>query len=83
MDKIAGYNTDDHELIIMVGFDDCIIGVIEKGCHPPCVCYDREKVISKLATTMSREEAEEFHYFNQAAGFYGESTPCFLDFHDI
>jgi len=47
------------------------------------VCYDREKVISKLATDMSREEAEEWHYFNQAAGFYGESTPCFLDLHEI
>ena len=42
MKTIAGYNTDDHELIIMVGFDDCIIGVVEQSGQPPCVCYDRE-----------------------------------------
>lgn len=80
MKEIAGYSTDDHDLIMMDGYDDCIVGVVERCGYPPLVCYDREKVISKLAKDMSREDAEAWHYFNQARACWGEFAPMFLDY---
>ena len=79
MNNIAGYSTDEHDFIIMDGYNDCIVGVVDRCGSPPMVCYDREKVISKLAEDMTREDAEEFHYFNQAGAYWGENTPVFLD----
>ena len=63
------------DMLVMNGFDDCIVGVVDD-----CFCYSREKVIEKLMTQgMDRQEAIEFHYFNQAGAGMGEGTPVYLD----
>lgn len=66
------------ELLTMDGFDDCIIGVVERFDQLPIVCYDYEKVIAQLMTTMTREEAVEYYAFNQLGAGMGDLTPCFL-----
>jgi len=72
--------TDLHgPLLRMDGFDDCVCGVVYRfGCSP-VLCYDHEKVLAKLMQQgMSREDAEEFHEFNQLGAYHGELTPAFL-----
>lgn len=69
----------DHDWLVMNGYDDCIIGVVEQYGRPPIVCYDKPKVLAKLVSDgMSEEEAEEFWSFNQIGAYMGENTPCFL-----
>lgn len=67
------------EYQLMDGFDDCIAGVSSRFGQVPVVCYDRNKVIKKLMDQgMTWEEAEEFHEFNQAGAWTGETTPAFI-----
>ena len=75
----AGFDPDEHQLLRMDGFDNCILGVVERYGEPPIVCYDRDLVIRQLENNgMSNEEAEEFFQFNQIGAWMGENTPCFL-----
>lgn len=72
------------ELMVMNGYDDCIVGVVEAFGGKFSVLYDRSKVIDKLmADGMSFEEATEFHEFNQIGAYVGEHTPLFLDRIDV
>jgi len=70
---------DEEELLKMDGYDDCIVGIVERFGQPEIVCYDKEKVLLKLeADGMTREEAEEWFYFNQIGAWVGDQTPCFI-----
>jgi len=67
------------DILLMDGFDDCVVGVVEQFGRPPIVCYDREKVIRKMFNDgMTYEEAEEFFEYNQIGAWVGDRTPCFL-----
>jgi hypothetical protein len=70
---------DDGGPLCMDGYDNCIIGIVDRFGQPPIICYDRAKVIEKLmADGMTEEEAEEFWSFNQIGAWMGPRTPCFL-----
>tara|TARA_R100001163_G_scaffold43706_1_gene32978 strand:- start:195 stop:404 length:210 start_codon:yes stop_codon:yes gene_type:complete len=65
----------------MTGFDDCVVGLLERfGVDVPVVVYDREKVIQKLMDNgiETYEEAEEFYHYNQLGAWVGDGTPAFL-----
>lgn len=66
-------------LLVMDGFDDCIVGI----CHrfgDTFVVYDQRKVIAKLmADGMREDEATEFHNFNQLGAWHGDHTPGFIE----
>jgi len=67
--------------LVMDGFDDCIVGFLERfGLPEPIVVYDRERVIRKLMDNgiETYEEAEEFYNFNQLGSWLGDGTPAFL-----
>jgi len=67
------------DILLMDGYDDCVVGVVEQFGRPPIVCYDRDKVIHKMvADGMTHEEAEEFFEYNQIGAWVGDRTPCFL-----
>jgi len=72
--------SDSYEgLLTMDGYDECIVGVMERFGMEPVVCYDKEKVLQSLENQgMDRDEAEEWFYFNQIGAWFGEMTPCFL-----
>ena len=71
------------DMLVMDGYDDCIVGVVERFGQPPIVCYDRDKVIkAHMKDGMDYEEAEEFFEFNQIGAWLGESTPCFITMTD-
>lgn len=70
-------------MLVMDGYDDCIVGIVERFGQPPIVCYDRDKVIkAHMKEGMDYEEAEEFFEFNQIGAWLGESTPCFITMTD-
>jgi len=69
----------DPDLLLMDGFDDCIIGICESFGSVPVVAYDYDKVLANLqASGMTYEEAVEYHEFNQSGAYVGEGTPVFI-----
>lgn len=66
-------------LVFADGYDDCIIGVVERAGLPATVCYSRSGIIKKLiGDGMSEDEAEEFFEYNISCAYVGEETPCFF-----
>jgi hypothetical protein len=69
----------DPDLLLMDGFDDCIIGICEAFGSVPVVAYDYDRVLANLqASGMTYEEAVEYHEFNQVGAYVGERTPVFI-----
>jgi hypothetical protein len=69
----------DPDLLLMDGFDDCIIGICESFGSVPVVAYDYDRVLANLqASGMTYEEAVEYHEFNQVGAYVGERTPVFI-----
>ena len=72
---IAEINED---MLFADGFDDAIIGYIERAGTPSIACYDKYKCIEILAEDMTYEDAIEYFYFNVLGSYVGENTPCFF-----
>jgi len=68
------------EALTMDGYDDCVIGVLERFGMEPIVLYDKDKVIQKLMDDGcdSYEGANEYYEYNQLGGWHGDKTPGFL-----
>ena len=66
------------------GFDDAVIGYMDRTNEPRIVVYDREKCIDILARDMlpptlcNRDEAEEYFEYNVAGAYMGAETPAYL-----
>jgi len=70
---------EESEMLVMDGYNDCIIGTVERFGQPTIYCYDKQKVINRLQSDgMTEDEAFEFFYFNQIGAWMGDTTPCFL-----
>lgn len=67
------------DMMMLEGFDDCVMGVVERSGLGPVLCYDQEKMMAKLCAEMGREEAQEFFDYNVAGSWLGEKTPCFFN----
>ena len=74
-DVVAEVNED---MLFADGFDDALVGYIERAGMPSIACYDKDKCIEILAKDMTYEEAVEYFYFNTAGAYVGENTPCFF-----
>lgn len=75
-DQIADINPD---LLLMDGFDDCILGVGSRFGSEEFVIYDLSKVIAQLESQgMTHDEAVEYHCFNQLGAYVGDHTPAFM-----
>lgn len=76
---LGGFDAGD--LLFMDGYDDCIVGVVERFGQPPILCYDKELVLLQIAkdSGMSEADAEEWFEYNQIGARMGESTPCFIN----
>ena len=68
----------NEEMLFADGFDDALVGYIERAGMPSIACYDKHKCIEILAKDMTYEEAVEYFYFNTAGAYVGENTPCFF-----
>lgn len=72
----------DEGILIANGFDEAIVGYLERFGQQPVALYDRDKCISILIERdeMSYEEAVEFFEFNVIGSYVGEYTPAFATF---
>ena len=68
----------DENILLADGFDDAIIGYIERAGLPVIACYDKIKCIEILAKDMNYKDAEEYFYYNTLGAYVGEHTPCFI-----
>lgn len=68
----------NEDMLFADGFDDALIGYIERAGIPSIACYDKYKCIEILAQDMTYEEAIEYFYFNTVSAYVGENTPCFF-----
>jgi len=77
-DRLLDIGVED--ALVMDGYDDCVIGVLERYGMENIVLYDKEKVIDKLIKNGCDDEqsAVEYYEFNQLGGWHGDKTPGFL-----
>ena len=69
------------DAIILDGFDEAIIGVVEVFGGGRRILYDKSKIMNILTkeNPMTWSEAEEYYDFNIIGGYFGELNPVFLD----
>jgi hypothetical protein len=81
LEDINTYSDELEEPLILVdGFDDCIIGLAEGFEGDLAIAYDRGKMLAKLVSDgMSEEEAIEYFDFNIAGAYVGIHTPIYID----
>ena len=77
MDREAVAEANE-EMLFADGFDDALVGFIERAGMPSIACYDKYKCIDILSNDMPYEDAFEYFYFNVVGSYVGENTPCFL-----
>jgi len=59
------------------GFDEALIGIMERFGLEPLACYSFEKIIEILLRDGGTyEEACEYYSFNMIGAWVGEGTPC-------
>ena len=68
----------NEDMLFADGFDEAIVGYVERCGQDTIACYDSWKIIDILSKDMSREEAIEYYSFNIVGAYVGENTPCFL-----
>lgn len=80
LEALAEYYGESYpNMLRMDGYNDCIVGVVERFGENPIYCYSTEKVIKKLMKDgMTEEEAWEFFEYNQLGAWVGDGTPCFI-----
>ena len=67
------------DALVMDGYNDCVIGILERFGMESIVLYDKEKVLGKLVDDgCTYEEAIEFYEYNQLGAWVGDGTPGFL-----
>jgi hypothetical protein len=66
------------DALLADGFEDAILGIVERVGQPAIVIYDREKCIAILQRDMSYDDALEFFDFNTSGAWVGPGTPGFL-----
>lgn len=67
--------------ILLDGFEDCIVGVVEEYGNGRRILYSKNAIIQKLMIRdlMTADEAEEFYDYNILGLYAGEQNAVFLD----
>ena len=66
-------------ILLMDGYNDCLIGTVEQFGRDTIACYDKDKLIERhIEDGMDEDEAEEFFQYNQLGAYVGDRTPCFI-----
>jgi hypothetical protein len=67
------------DLIVIDGFDDCIVGTAERFGSELFAVYDLNKILAKLESQgMTDDEAMDFYVQNQLGSYLGDRTPAFM-----
>lgn len=67
--------------VLLDGFEDCIIGIVEEFGNGRRMLYSKNMILDKLKSrdSMTSEEAEEFYDYNILGLHAGEQNAVFLD----
>jgi len=67
--------------VLLSGFEDCIIGIVEEFGNGRRMLYSKNMILDKLKSrdSMTSEEAEEFYDYNILGLHAGEQNAVFLD----
>jgi hypothetical protein len=78
--SIEDINEEAEGAILLDGFNDAIIGIVEEFGNGPRVLYSKNKILQTLEDRdgMSPFEAIEFYDYNILGLFGGEQNPIFL-----
>jgi hypothetical protein len=77
---IEDINEQAEGAILLDGFNDAIIGIVEEFGNGPRILYSKNKILETLEDRdgMSPVEAVEFYEYNILGLFAGEQNPIFL-----
>lgn len=79
-DFIAFAQDNDLAVAAMLGFNDCVAGVVSRFGQEPILCYDLQRVLAKLVEQgMTEIEAQEWYDTNMLGAWVGDGTPCFIE----
>ena len=80
-DRLEFIEDNYPNVLIANGFDDAIIGIVERYGMNPVVLYNKDKCLKILQNRdgMSESEAIDFYYYNIVGAYMGEHTPCFAE----
>lgn len=69
----------DEEILCADGFDEALIGYVERFGQPTIALYDLDKCYEVMMERdgMTYEEAAEYFEFNIIGAWMGEYTPAF------
>lgn len=67
--------------IILEGFEDCIVGIVEEFGNGRRLLYGKDLILNKLQlhNSMTLGEAEEYYEYNILGLYAGEQNAVFLD----
>jgi hypothetical protein len=81
---------EEERVLLCVGYDDCMIGMVERSGQHPIALYDKRRMLEKLAKDLQDSPgkglendddavamAEEYFDFNIAGAWAGDCTPAF------
>ena len=67
-------------MMIMDGFDDCVLGISYGVDVDTRVVYSQRKVIDKLISQgMTEDEAQEYFDFNMLGAYINDPMPVFFE----
>jgi hypothetical protein len=68
------------DALVMDGFDDCAIGILERCGMKPIVIYDKEKIIDQLMVDEGYDHlgANDYYQYNQLGSWLSDKAPGFL-----
>jgi len=64
--------------ILLDGFDDAIIGIVEEFGNGPRILYSKSRIIQILMENMSEEDAEDYYYYNILGMYASPQNALFL-----
>jgi hypothetical protein len=76
--EIDYINENAEGAIVLDGFNDAIIGIVEEFGNGPRVLYSKQKIIDILCKDMESDDAEEYYNFNILGLYAGEQNAIFL-----
>jgi hypothetical protein len=76
---LENFSETNKDALYPTGFENAIIGSVERYGMNPLILLDRDKCIEILIERdgMDHDEAKEFFEFNIIGAWMGEGTPCF------
>ena len=80
-DRLEFIKDNFPDVLIANGFDDAIMGIVERYGMNPVVLYNKNKCLKILQKRdgMTESEAIDFYYYNIVGAYMGEHTPCFAE----